>query len=108
MLSVRCQLPSMSNLTAANRAHLLGRNRDHRRRLSGERYELDLVSFTPRVNVHCRSDIAGLEPFAMEGRGQYHSVVFANHKTNILERVRCDQPGEVSARVHNPDGPDER
>jgi hypothetical protein len=102
------QFSRMRNLATAYRTHLLSGNRDYRCRLAGERYELDLVSLMPWVNVDHRSNVPGLKPFLMEGRSQYHSVVFANHKPNILGGVSCDQPRKVRARVNNPDSPDGR
>ena len=102
------QIAGMRDLAAANRTHLLGGDCDDRSRLSREGYELDLISLTSRIDMHYRSGVARFETLPMQRRSQNHSVVFLNHESTILKRVRCDQSRNIRARVDNPDGSNRR
>ncbi len=79
------QSSSMRNLAATDRAYLIGRNRHHRSRPSGEGYELDLVSLMPRINVNHRSNVPGFKAFFVERRGQNYPVMLANHGCNYTK-----------------------
>jgi hypothetical protein len=97
------QLTGVRNLRARDRPYLLGRHRHDRRRLAGERDELDFVSLPARVNVNNCSDVAAFERLVGKRSGQNDPIMFLNHAGNILAGVCCDESWFLGSAVDDPD-----
>jgi hypothetical protein len=104
----RSQLPRVRNFAAGHRSH--------GRRFYGcdsscvpvESHELDLEGFAVGIDVNYGSDIADLQAFVGNRRGEHDPIVFSNHAEGLLlARIRGDESRSIAARVDNPYGPDQ-
>ena len=90
-----------------------GLPRQHRRychRVTAQRHELHHKGLSTGMKVYHGAHVAGLQIFpliANDSYRKYYLFMLFEH-VSPLERMRCDQPGIGTPKVHLPDSPDLR